>query len=512
MSGPHRTEASRRGFLTGAAGGLAAFAASHSLPAFAQDPYHPIGEIAPTFAKARASDPRLLAFANAAGEFDLAQVRVEGKIPEGLRGAFYRNGPALFERDGVRYRHWFDGDGLVQRWSVGPSGIGYRGRFVATHKRGIEEKTGTFVVATSGGGIPIKAPLTGSDSTNPSNTSILPVDGAMWALWEGGSAVELDAETLVTKGYVDLGEGSKGAPFSAHPRVGEDGRIWNVGSLGSRVILYRLSKNGKLEQARIQPLGQPGYYHDFLLTSRSLVVIQCSTQSDATRSIENGSFGSMRAVPGKPMKVHVFDRESFELIRQAELPEGFVFHFGNGWEDKDGTIRFDMAHDSNADLMLEFFKPMRGIFPDWNARAYRVTLPVKGAPLVEPLQQRVEFPKVNPHFESRRNRFVYMSTMATAGRTDWFDAVVKIDLDNGKDQVFRYGPEWMIEEHLFVPRPGGITEDDGWLVGTALNWKKQKSAVTIFDAAHPERGFLARGWLDTAMPLGLHGQFGPASA
>ena len=68
------------------------------------------------------------------------------------------------------------------------------------------------------------------------------------------------------------------------PRVGEDGRIWNVGSLGSRVILYRLSKNGKLEQARIQPLGQPGYYHDFLLTSRSLVVIQCLTQSDATRN------------------------------------------------------------------------------------------------------------------------------------------------------------------------------------------------------------------------------------
>ena len=171
-----------------------------------------------------------------------------------------------------------------------------------------------------------------------------------------------------------------------------------------------------------------------------------------------------------------------------------------------------MAHDGNADLMLEFFKPMRGIFPDWNARAYRVTLPVKGAPLVEPLHQRVEFPKVNPRVETRRNRFVYMSTTATPGRTDWFDAVVKIDMENGKDQIFRYGPEWMIEEHLFVPRPGGVEEDDGWLVGTALNWKKQKSAFTIFDAAHPERGFLARAWLDVAMPLGLHGQFVSASS
>lgn len=140
MTCPQNMEASRRRFLMGSAGGLAAFAAARSLPALAQDPYHPISEILPDFAKARASDPRLIAFANAPGEFDFAHVRVEGKIPGGLRGAFYRNGPALFERDGVRYRHWFDGDGLVQRWSVGPSGIGYRGRFVATYKRGIEER------------------------------------------------------------------------------------------------------------------------------------------------------------------------------------------------------------------------------------------------------------------------------------------------------------------------------------------------------------------------------------
>ena len=60
---------------------------------------------------------------------------IEGKLPAGLRGTLFRNGPALFERAGQRYRHWFDGDGLVQAWRFdGAGNISHRGRFVRTTK------------------------------------------------------------------------------------------------------------------------------------------------------------------------------------------------------------------------------------------------------------------------------------------------------------------------------------------------------------------------------------------
>ena len=36
---------------------------------------------------------------------------ITGKVPEWLRGDYYVNGPARFERAGQRYRHWLDGDG-----------------------------------------------------------------------------------------------------------------------------------------------------------------------------------------------------------------------------------------------------------------------------------------------------------------------------------------------------------------------------------------------------------------
>ncbi len=492
----------RRAFLAVAGAGLAATAAAWPVQAGARVQDRSAGE----FAAARRSDPRLVAFENG-HETDLARLRIEGTMPAELSGLFHRNGPAVFERAGVRYRHWFDGDGFVQRWRIENGNVRYRSRFIQTSKFKLEEPAGAFLLPAGGGGIPPVAPFSGSNSANPSNTSIIAMGSESWALWEGGSAMRIDPETLDTLGLVRFDSEVDGAPFSAHPRRGEDGRLWNIGSLGQRVLLWRLDRSGALERFQIQPLGQVGYYHDFILTQRSLVLVQSSTEVQGVRSLETGTFGSVRGVPGKPMRVHVFDRETFDLVRQAELPSGFAFHFGNGWEEEDGTIHFDIAHSADGDQMLEFFKPMSGRFPNWQAVSHRVSLPPLGPPRFERLHARMEFPRINPHYDARRNRYVYATAFEDDRRQDWFDSVVKIDVEQGAVETFSYGPEWMVEEHVFVPRPGSTREDDGWLVGTALNWVKQQTALTVFDAARPDQAFLARAWLESPMPLGLHGDF-----
>jgi carotenoid cleavage dioxygenase len=496
------TPTSRRSFLGGAAG---AGVVASAWPAMAAP--SPGGAIAPR-ARALLPGSRVAAFENGR-ELDAARLEVEGAFPADLKGVFHRNGPAMFERGDVRYRHWFDGDGFVQRWRIENGGVRYRSRFIQTSKFRTEAAAGAFLFPVSGGGVAASpsAAFSGADSANPSNTSIVAVGAESWALWEGGSAMRIDPESLDTLGLVRLGGEIDGAPFSAHPRRGEDGRMWNIGSLGQRVLLYRLDAAGALESFKVQPLGQEGYVHDFLLTARSLVVVQCSTETRGPRSLESGTFGTIRGVPDKPMRVHVFDRETFDLVRQAELPSGFAFHFGNAWEEGNGTIHFDVVHYVDGDQMLEFFKPLSGQFPTWQGVSHRVTLPPAGAPRFERMHARAEFPKINPRFDARRHRYVYATGFEERDREDWFDAVIKIDLDEGRNGVFSYGPDWMVEEHVFVPRPGGIREDDGWVVGTALNWARGQTALTVFDAARPDVGPLARAWLDQAMPLGLHGDF-----
>jgi all-trans-8'-apo-beta-carotenal 15,15'-oxygenase len=490
----------RRTFLTAAAAG-ASFAGLPYSAAAADD------DIAAAFAAARKTNPRLAAFDNAPGEFDFESLRLEGGVPDGLTGVFYRNGPAQHERNGERYRHWFDGDGLVHRWSIGPQGVGYRGRFVDTPKRRAEKAAGRFLFPAGGGGIPARAAMNGPDAINVANTNVLPIQGELWALWEGGSATRMDPKSLATKEVVTLRDDLRGAPFSAHPRIGQDGRVWNIGIMGDKLAIYRLSATGVLEAVKLHAVAPAGLAHDFLLTEKSVVVVLPSTRIGA---ITDGFFGAIKGRPDVPMTVKVFDRETLALVREAELPAGYVFHFGNAWEERDGTIRFDMVFGDKTDEIQELRKPMRGEMPAIASRAVLVTLPAKGAPRSAPLRAAVEFPRVSPRMNTRRHRFTYLAAQATLGQSAWFDAVAKIDLERGRNSFAAYGPDWMVEEHVFVPRASARSEDDGWLIGTALNWKAQKTALSVFDARRPDAGPLMRAWLDVAMPLGFHGQFAAA--
>ena len=58
---------------------------------------------------------------------------------------------------------------------------------------------------------------------NVANTHIVAHGGELLALWEGGSAMKLDADTLDARGFKTWAPDYAGMPFSAHPRVGPDG-------------------------------------------------------------------------------------------------------------------------------------------------------------------------------------------------------------------------------------------------------------------------------------------------
>ena len=66
-------------------------------------------------------------------EGEQAHLRVEETLPSGLAGTYYRIGPNPQFPPTGRY-HWFDGDGMVQRYAVGDGRIVHHGRFVRTAK------------------------------------------------------------------------------------------------------------------------------------------------------------------------------------------------------------------------------------------------------------------------------------------------------------------------------------------------------------------------------------------
>ena len=122
------------------------------------------------------NDPWTLITRDAPAEgFDGEAVRLHGRIPDGLRGTLFRNGPGRFSRQEYRYRHWFDGDGFIQSWNITDGGIRHRGRFVQTDKWRNEEAAGRFLVPALGSVPPNPGGLTGPDDMNVANTSVMPI-------------------------------------------------------------------------------------------------------------------------------------------------------------------------------------------------------------------------------------------------------------------------------------------------------------------------------------------------
>jgi all-trans-8'-apo-beta-carotenal 15,15'-oxygenase len=72
---------------------------------------------------------------------------------------------------------------------------------------------------------------------------------------------------------------------------------------------------------------------------------------------------------------------------------------------------------------------------------------------------------------------------------------------------FHYGDDFMVEEHLFSPRKSqdGAKEGQGYLAGTALDTRKKRVILSIFDAQNLALGPMMQATMDQPMPLALHG-------
>ena len=443
------------------------------------------------------------------------KARVEGHLPAELQGRFYRNGPAVHERFGRRYRHWFEGDGMVQAFRFDGRGVTHRARVVMTPKLRSEDRAGRRLFSGFATPVVDGAGLRHPDEVNPANISVLDHHGELLALWESGSASVLDRDTLAWQRFKVWGERIQGLPFTAHPKVEPDGTLWAFGyafAPSPALLLYRIAPGGEVVSAeRVDP-GPLGMVHDFVVTARHLVIVIPPLVFEAAPGREI-LLDALVWRPALGSRVLVVDKDDFGARRWYQLPAGFGFHHGNGWEERSGVIRFDHCVAADANLMKETMRyVMRGEFRGAAPEIYtHCTLRPDGRADVESAGEEAEFPRIAPAALGRRNRWVYTLGAPAGDASGWrLRRVVKRDLENGATESFDYGEGVLPEEHVFVPRPAPNREDDGWLLGPFLDYERGASGIAVFDARHLADGPLARVWLDYPLPLAFHGHFSAA--
>ena len=433
---------------------------------------------------------------------------LDGQVPKGLVGTFYRNGPTGLERNGVRYQHWFDGDGMVQAFRIGPNGVIHHARKVQTAKYAEEGAAGRFLYGGAGSSVPTAKASRDNDTTNPANISVVPYDGRLLALWEAGSAHALDPKTLATEEAVVWTPKTARMPFSAHPVVDNDGGLWNFGltqwGRTGVLFLYRVEPKKGLTRVAQVPLPYRGYAHSFSATPTKLVLYLSPNVFDPER--RKNYVHSHRWQPELGGRILIVDKNDFSQYEWIEAPAGFVFHMVGAADEPDGGVRFHACWSQDATLMNDAMGDVmwgRGDLPAPRLTTIRVTK--RRTVKLDKHDPAGEFPVVDPRGTARNGR-VYLAY--EAGDVPWVNALGSCDPHTGRLDGYSFGADTIVEEPLFVPRPNAKA-DAGWLMGTFFDARTARRGVAVFDAQRIKAGPIFTASMKRLFPLGFHGWFWP---
>jgi all-trans-8'-apo-beta-carotenal 15,15'-oxygenase len=447
-------------------------------------------------------------------------VTIEGEIPDFLRGTYYLNGPARFQRGDVRYRHWLDGDGMVAALRIAPEGAAFTCRFVRGEKLAAEEEAGAPLFRAFGTAFPGDRLVRGIALASPVNVSVYPFAGRLLAFGEQGLPWELDPATLATRGPYIFGGGlNPVSPFAAHPKIDpESGELWNFGISFAAdqpsLNLYRFTAGGQLLARRRAPLPAPCSLHDFCLAPRHAFFYLSPYLLDmAALGAGRTLLEALAWEPQRGSRLLVLDRESGEVAASLPVGPGYCLHGVNAWEEE-GLLGVDI---------LELERPVYDqyrvpeLFPDVAPGGpVRYLIDLATGTLRERRQlsyrQAPDFPAIDPRRFGQRADDVWMLGISRTGRPGrkFFDQLVRTSFaEPERHEVWQAPPgSYLAGEPAFVPDPG--SEHGGAVLCPLYDAERDETAFLVFDAYDLAAGPQAELRLDEPLHLAFHAVFAPA--
>ncbi len=441
---------------------------------------------------------------------------VEGSIPPDLQGTLFRNGPGLLDANGQPYGHPFDGDGMVCAFTFAHGRAHFANSFVKTPEFLAEQRAGrilyrgVFGTQKPGGWL---ANCFDLRLKNIANTNVIYHGEKLLALWEASRPYRLDPATLDTLGIEDFGGALRpGQAFTAHPRLDPvTGNLWAFGVEAgphSTIALYCVDRAGRLTEAFRRKVPGFCFLHDFAFTPNYRIFSQNPVQF-APLAFLLGMQTAAACIdlkPNTPTRLLVFDRAG--NLRIVETDPCFVFHHCNAYEDGDRLILDSVCYDDypKLDPQTHFLDvDFDRVIPGRLCR-YVIDPVAQTATRQVVMARSCEFPVVPPRCMGQPYRYAYLGATDRPTGNAPLQAIAKVDLQTGREELFSFAPRGFVSEPIFVPR-GGAAEDDGWLLVLVFEAASARSQLSILDAAQVSAGPVARLHLKHHIPYGLHGSF-----
>jgi len=455
-------------------------------------------------------------------ECDKVVTDVDGRIPEGLAGTLYRNGPGTHDWT----RSFFDGDGMIRAVRIGADGsVRYQAKYVQTRKH-IEERAANKQLYRLAGTNRPGGVLTNMfrAPAHEANTSVVHMADRLWALEEGGHPYEIDPDNLATKEMTDF-DGALHArqAFTAHPHFDpETGDAYAFGMhFGAKpaIKLFRVDAHAKVHPIGELPADGAGFVHDYALSKNWMAFFIPPMVPQMAKILfgQGTFFESMKWEPERGLKIALMPRAGGEpiLLEDEACLAGHII----GAQEVGDELLVDLCRLDEWSCMGDAAANFRT--SDWagygtgTVRRYRVDPKSRKVTSEELCPLPAEFPRVDWRRESLGNRFGYFAANTRPGEGGWFRGTLKLDLESGETDLFDHGPDKAAHEAVFVPRPasaGGTgEEDDGWLLAFVHDSVTQQTEVPILDARRVADGPICTLRLRENAGITFHGAWVPAT-
>nr|QCU55176.1 carotenoid cleavage dioxygenase [Camellia fraterna] len=463
---------------------------------------------------------------------------LQGYLPECLNGEFVRVGPNPKFTPVAGY-HWFDGDGMIHGLRIKDGKATYVSRYVRTSRLKQEEFFGGSKFMKIGDlkgffGLlmvnmqMLRAKLKVLDvsyGTGTGNTALIYHHGKLLALSEADKPYVLkvlEDGDLQTLGMLDYDK-RLAHSFTAHPKVDPfTGEMFTFGySHTPPYITYRvISKDGFMHDPVPITIPEPIMMHDFAITENYAIFMDLPLFFKPKEMVkENKLIFTFDATKKACFGVLPRYAKDELLIKWFELPNCFIFHNANAWEEGDEVVLITCRLE-NPDLDM-VNGTVKEKLENFGNELYEMRFNMKtGLASQRKLSApAVDFPRVNESYTGRKQRFVYATTLDSIAKVT---GIIKFDLhaepESGKTKlevggniqgIFDLGPRRFGSEAIFVPRDPGITseEDDGYLIFFVHDEVTGKSAVNVIDAKSMSADPVAVVELPHRVPYGFHALF-----
>ncbi len=452
---------------------------------------------------------------------------VEGELPAGLRGTFYRSCadrrfPPLYPHDTP-----YNSDGAVDLFRFYDGNVDFRSRYVKT-PRYLAERAAHKPLFGLYRNRFTSDPAVRNLSHNTANTTPIVHGGMLFSMKEESLPTRLDPYTLETIGEWDFGGTLKSTSFTAHPK--QDPLTGELiafayeakGDCTDDLAVFVFDQDAQLTNEIWFKSPVVSMMHDMAITA-SHVILPTTGMVTSMQRLQNGEL-HWAYDPAQPAYVAIVPRKGTASdVRwfKGTPDQAMLVHTTNAWSEGNKVI---MEAPVAGDNFHPYFLRVDGTKSDPSSyyptmRRWTFDLDSDKDSWEEEILfggiKVTSFSRIDDRFLTQPFRYSYMlmndpslpinrdfaDTLAVRVSNAWF----RFDHHTGAIEKFSAGETHGMSEPQFVPRHKGAPEGDGYLLGVVNDFREQRSELVIVDAMNLAAGAIAKVKLPFRLHMQVHG-------